>query len=662
MPTHASPPSVVRFGVFEVNLAAQQLRKHGLQLKISGQPFEILSLLVEKPGEVVTRERLRAQLWPADTFVDFEHGLNSAVKRLRKVLGDSPENSRYIETIPRVGYRFIAPVEGGEQTHVVEAKSIRGLRSLIFPMASGLLAVIGFTAVLLGLNVYGWRERLFVHAAKPRIESLAVLPLANLSGDPEQEYFADGMTEALIRELGKTNIPRVISRQSVTQYKGSKKPLQEIARELNVDAVLEGTVVRSGDRVRMTVHLDRASPEGQLWASAYDRSVRDILGLQDEIARTVTDEIQVKLTPQERAHLASARPVDPGAHDDYLRGRYLLGLAVVVWNGAQLDSAANRRGTGLGHDLADDKHMSKFTDKGQYSDLDIQAAIGHFKHAIEKDPSYAMAYAGLADAYILLGHPIGGGHPPKETLFDAKAAATKALDLDPSVAEAHFSLAQTLEYEWNWSEAEKEYKLALNLNPNYADAHLEHGRFVQALGRNDEAMTQMNYAMELNPFDIRTKVYVAWVTWASRQYDLALRQFKSLGDDWGLIFAYRQKEMYSEARAALERWKLGHPSLDRDSYVVAVEASILGLEGRKDEAEKLIDELREMARHQYVSGCLFAEAYVGLGQRGEAITWLERAYEDHDQSMVYIAAYPGFDPLRSEPRFKALLRRMNFPQ
>jgi len=247
-------------------------------------------------------------------------------------------------------------------------------------------------------------------------------------------------------------------------------------------------------------------------------------------------------------------------------------------------------------------------------------------------------------------------------LSDAKEAATKALDLDPSLAEAHFALAQTLEYDWNWSEAEKEFNLALKLNPNYADARLEYGRFVQALGRNDEAMKEMNYAMELNSFDIKTRVVVAYVTWASHQYDLALQQFKSLGDDWGLVWTYREKQMYPEALAALERWQSGHPSQRRHPTVLATAASIYGLEGRKNKAEKLISELREMARHQYVSGVFLAEAYVGLGQKDQAVTWLERAYDEHDQWMVYIASYPALDRLHSEPRFQALLRRMNFPQ
>jgi TolB-like protein/DNA-binding winged helix-turn-helix (wHTH) protein len=624
---------IVQFGTFEADLRSGELRKQGKRIKIQELPFHVLTVLLRHPGEVVTREELRNQNWPPDTFVDFDNSLNTAINKLRDALGDSADCPRFIETLPRRGYRFIGSVNGAGQPQVAEAKPTRGLRSLIFPVAFGLLAIVGITAVLLGLNVHGWRDRLFVHAAKPRIQALAVLPLTNLSGNPEQEYFADGMTEALITELGKTSIPRVISRQSVMQFKASKKPLQEIARELNVDAVLEGAVERSSDRVRVSIHLDQVSPDRQLWANQYDRNVNDVLPLQDEIARTVTDEIRVKLTPEERIRLTTAHSVSPEAHDDYLRGRYILGLA-------------------LTHHTA--------ADKRQYTDLDILAAIAHFKHAIEKDPAYAIAYAGLADAYILLGNPLSG-HSPKETLSDAKEAATKALDLDPSLAEAHFALAQSLEYDWNWSEAEKQFKLALKLNPNYADAHLEYGRFVQALGRNDEAMKEMNCATELNPFDIKTRVLVAYVTWASHQYDLALQQFKSLGDDWGLVWTYREKKMYPEALAALERWKSDYPSRHRNPYALAAAASIYGLEGRKNKAEKLIGELREMARHQYVSGVFFAEAYVGIGQKDQAVTWLERAYDEHDQWMVYIASYPGLDRLHSEPRFQALLRRMNFP-
>jgi TolB-like protein/DNA-binding winged helix-turn-helix (wHTH) protein len=640
-----SMPPTLRFGVFELDPRTGELRKKGMKIRLQGQPVEILVLLLQRPGDAITREELQKKLWPSDTFVDFEQGLNNAMNRLRAALDDDAESPHFIETLPRHGYRFIGAVNGGpragaEPTAQTEAQPVAGekaahhIRIGTKLVAVGLVGLAVAAALLLGLNVRGWRDRVFMRSPKPRIQALAVLPLTNLSGDPDQEYFADGMTEALITELGKTSIPRVISRQSVMQYIGSKKPVQQIARELNVDAVLEGTVVRSGDRVRVTIHLDRASPEGQLWASTYDRSVRDILGLQSEIARTVTDEVQVRLTPQERARQGSSGPVNREAHDEYLRGRYILGLAVT-----RNTSAVKR----------------------QYNEHDVVAAIGHFKHAIDIDPAYAMAYAGLADAHIQLGNPVWGGHSPKETLFDAKEAATKALQLDLSLPEAHFSLAQTLEYEWNWSEAEKEFKLALKLNPNYADAHLEYGRFLQAVGQNDEALREMNNAMALDPFGIKTRVVVAWVTLASHQYDLALQQFKSLGDDWGVMLAYKEREMYPEALAAWERFKLDHPA-QTDPRALAVLAGIYGLQGKKHEAEELIDELKETARQQYVSGFFFAEAYVGLGQKGEAITWLERAYEEHDQWMVYVAAYPSLDPLHSEPRFQALLRRMNFPQ
>ena len=626
-----------RFGVFELDPRAGELRKKGMKIRLQGQPVDILAMLLERPGETVTREELQKKLWPADTFVDFEQGLNNAMNRLRAALDDDAESPRFIETLPRLGYRFVGSVNGAGRSPAAEDRPSKGPRQVLRWAAFGALAVIPMAAVLLGLNVRGWRDRLLAREPKPQIQALAVLPLTNLSGDPEQEYFADGMTEALITELGKISSPRVISRQSVMQYKSSKKSLQEIAGELKVDAVLEGTVERSGDRVRVTMHLSQAFPERQLWSQEYSRSLRDALSLEGEIARAVTDEIQVKLAPDERTRLASSRSVDPEAHDDYLRGRYLLGLAFA--------------------------HLSNLAERRQYTGRDILAATGLFKRAIEKDPAFALAYAGLADAYIEFGNPQWGGDSPKETLLDAKAAATKALELDPSLAEAHFSLAQTLEYNWNWAEAEKQYRLALKLNPNYADAHLQYGRFVQALGRNDEAMTQMSQAIELDPFSIKTKVVVAYVTYASRQYDLAVKQFESLGDNVGLTWAYREKQMYPDAIAAWQqKWELNQPSGTRDSECLATLAGLYGLEGRKREAQALIDELKETARHRYVSGFFFAEMYADFGDKEQAIRWLERAYEEHDQWMVFVNSYPGLDRLRSEPRFQALLRRMNFPQ
>lgn len=619
-------PPIFRFGIFELHPRSGELRKQGMKVRLQGQPVEILALLLQRPGETVTREELQKKLWPGDTFVDFEQGLNNAIKRLRAALDDNAGSPHFIETLPRHGYRFIGTVKSAEQTSAMAVKPARGRRYVIWVAGLAALAVISVVAMLAGLNGRGWRDRLFAHATKPQIQALAVLPLANLSGDPEQEYFADGMTEELIIELGKVSAARVISRQSIMQYKDSKKTLQEIARELNVDAILEGAVERSGDRVRVSIHLVQVSPESQLWAKQYDGDIRDVLRLQDEISHAISDEIQIKLTPQERTQFASARSVDPAAHDDYLRGRY---------------------------DMAQLFNPAEPETNGDY----VQLAIGYFKQAIQKEPAYAQAYAGLADAYVALGNPSVGVNPPKQLFPEARAAATKAVELDPSLGEAHFSLAQIIELsDWNWSGAEKEYRIALKLNPNFADAHLQYGRFLQAMGRNDETMNQMNYATELDPFDIQTRVTVAYVTYSSRQYDLAIQRFETLDDDFGLGWAYREKKMYPEAIAALQKCL----SKSRDTTTLASLADVYGLAGRKGQALKVIGELKERAGRHYVSSFLFAEAYGGLGEKDQALAWLERAYEDRDQWMVYIASYPGLDPLRSEPRFQALLRRMNF--
>lgn len=651
MPDTTQASVVRRFGAFEINLQSGELRKNGMRLRLSGQPFQILAVLVERAGEVVTREELHSKLWSADTFVDFDHGLNNAVARIREVLDDSSEAPRYLETIPRRGYRFMVPLADVRQATLppsapepkvspademarpgvsgssvlVPERKFASTRLRVLLGGVTLLAVLTFALVL-------DRGSVTKDTGQPAIKSLAVLPLENLSGDPDQEYFADGMTEVLISELGKISVPRVTSRQSIMQYKGSKKRLSEIARELKVDAVLEGTVERSGDRVRVIVRLDQVSPETQLWSNQYNRDMRDLLRLQDEIARAVTDEVQVKLKPQERARLTSSHPVNPEAQDDYFRAL---------------------------------QFRNKW-EASYESEQDLVTAINYFRQAVQKDPNYGLAYAGVAYTYIVLGNPQGANYAPKETLPLAKAAATRAVEVDPLLGEAHFALAQTLElYDWNWSEAERQYKLALELSPNYAPAHWEYGRFLQALGRNDEAMKQMAYAAELNPTDLQTRFIVAAVTYAARQYDSAISQLQQLNTsspgmgDFVLGWCYREKKMYPEAIADLERCVARS---GRWPLLLAGLARVYGLAGRKREAVKLIDELKEISRQHHISASLFAEAYIGLGEKDEAMAWLERAYEERDQWMVYINSYPGWDGLRSEPRFQALVRRMNFPQ
>jgi TolB-like protein/DNA-binding winged helix-turn-helix (wHTH) protein/Tfp pilus assembly protein PilF len=657
----------IRFGVvFELDLQAGELRKRGRRLKIQGQPIQILAMLVEHPGRVITREQVREKLWPSDTFVDFDHGLNNAVNRLREALGDSADAPSFIETLPRKGYRFISPVEvvvptpatpttltavsvnemgaraptdmavhgglgnGVEPTTLAEAKPDAGdkparhLRIGTRLAAMGLLSLTVAAAVLMGLNVRGWRDRLFMRSPRPQIQSLAVLPLTNLSGDPEQEYFADGMTDSLITELGKIGSPRVISRQSVMQYKGSKKALQEIAGELRVDAVLEGTVEPSGDRVRVTVHLSQAFPERPLWAQEYDRNIRDTLSLQGEIARAITDEMQIKLTPEERTRLAASRPINPEAQDDYLRGLYF---------------------------------GSKWTELG------LQTAIAHFKRAIEKDPTYAPAYAELAMAYFWLGNPEQGGPSARETMPQARAAVTKAVQLDPSLARAHLALGLiVLNSGWNWSGAENEYRIALKLNPNCGECYGVYGALLMALGRNDEAIVQTNRAIELDPLRTEYREALAFIAFSSRQYDLAIKHCENLNSDNSAIlvgFSYAQKNMYPEAIANLEK---GVARSGRLASNLGYLAQVYGLAGRKSETRKIIGELKEMSRHHYVFPSVFANAYLGLGDKDQALTYLERAYKEQDGSLFYLKVSPLLDPLRPEPRFQALMRRVNFVQ
>lgn len=620
------PLSPYKFGEFELDDARFELRRNGQVVKIERIPMDLLILLAEKDGNVVTRQEIIDRLWGKDVFVDTEHGINTAVRKIRQALRDDPEHPRYVQTVTGKGYRFIAPANGNGNAVAVEplpqAASRSGSRKMLPVAAFGLLLLLAFAGALIALNVRGWRDRIFARPINPPVQALAVLPLANMSSDPGQEYFADGMTEALITELGRVSRPRVISRQSVMQYKGSKKPLQEIARELNVDAVLEGAVERSGDRVRVTVHLERVSPESQVWANEYSRGIRDVIALEDEIARAVTDEIQAKLTREERARLSDARPVNPEAHDYYLLGLY-------QWNKAT---------TGP----------------------ELETGIRYFEQAVEKDPSYARAYVGLSDAYRDLGHPANvGGRPPKETLPKARAAVTKALELDPSLGEAHSSLATLIGASWDWQGAEKEHRLAIQLAPNYAAGHAAYGSYLSALGRNDEALTQYKYAIELDPDSFWYRIQRANALLTAGQYDPAIKEYEALQEYWGVAMACMIRHMYPEAIAAAEM-TFAHTGR-RDPMNVALLAEIYGLAGKRSEGLKLIEELKEMSKHAYVSPTTFAWAYTGLGDRKMALDWLDRGYQEDDEALVMANVGPPFSPLRSEPRFQALLRRMNFP-
>jgi TolB-like protein/DNA-binding winged helix-turn-helix (wHTH) protein/Flp pilus assembly protein TadD len=639
------PPRTLRFGVFEMDVRSGELWKQGRKVRLEGQPVQILICLLENPGELVTRDELRQRLWSADTYVNFEHGLNAAVKRLRQALNDSAGNPRFVETLPRRGYRFLAPVEavnsGGAVPNLVETPpadpapeagefpetkdqaglskrllSIEGVRWMRFLKKSGL-------ALLLVLGIFAvWilRPR---NAPSPVIRSLAVLPLENLSRDPAQDYFADGMTDELIAELGQISELRVISRTSVMTYKGSRKSLPQIAQELNVDAVVEGTILRSGDQVRITAQLIQASADKHLWAQSYDGDVRQTFALQRQVARAIAEEVQIELTSHERDVLKSVKAVNPDAYEAYLKGRYF-------WN--------------------------KRTPDG------MKQAIYYFDQAIEKDPNYAPAYVGLTDAYALAGDWKYGVLAPRDAYPKAKAAATKAIALDGNLGEAHISLAYCLDgFDWDFDSAGREFTRGIELNPSYATGHEWYGWHLASLGRNGEAVAQVEKAESLDPLSLIISSDLAEELLIAHRYDEAEKQTqKTINMDhffapahYVLGETFVQKRMYREAVAELQK------ATELSGGSTAFNANLAyayALSGRGNEAERILSALKNQSRNGFSNAPEIALVYVGLDQKDQAMAWLEKAFEERFNPWVLMR--PAFDPLRIDPRFQDLLHRI----
>ena len=444
---------ILRFGTFEVDFRAGELRKQGKRVKLQDQPLQVLAVLLQRPGDVVTREELRSQIWPEDTFVDFDNSLNTAVNKLREALGDSAESPHFVETLPRRGYRFIASLNGVQAGVPVGGLRKRSMQMHLQPVWWSAAVVVVLAAILFSLNVFRLRDGLLGGSRVPQIKSLAVLPLTNLSGDPNQEYFSDGMTDALITNLAQMGSAKVVSRTSVMGYKKTDKPLPEIARELNVDGIVEGTVQRSGDRVRITAQLIQGLSDRHLWANTYERDLQDVLALQDEVARAIVGEIKLKVTPQDQMTRGARRAINPQAYELYLRG-----LAYSRQQGGQ----------------------SKRT------------SLDYFNRAIQVDPEWAEPYAQLARSYHWLA---GFGEP--ELYPRSKAASLNAIRLDDGLGEAHSALAYVLHnYDWDWSGAEREYRRALELNPNYSEAHYDYAQLLMAAGRHDEAVGEIRRAAE----------------------------------------------------------------------------------------------------------------------------------------------------------------------
>jgi TolB-like protein/DNA-binding winged helix-turn-helix (wHTH) protein len=640
------PPRLIRFGVFELDLRSSELRRQGRKIRLEGQPVQVLICLLKNPGELVTREELHRKLWRADTFVNFEHGLNAAVKRLRQALNDSADNPRFVETLPRRGYRFIAPMQAiavtGDESAVQLAAAVTEapptpdlpeakdqdqvhLSEMTVPVVrqrwprawkrSG-FALLAFLAILTG-----WILRPASHPP-PTIRSLAVLPLENLSGDVSQDYFSDGMTDELITELGQISELRVISRTSIMTYKGAHKSLPQIARDLNVDAVVEGAVLRSGNRVRITAQLILAAADKHLWARSYDGEMGDTLALQKQVARSIAAEIRIELTPHEQAVLKNGTRVSPEAYDAYLKGRYF-------WNKRTADG--------------------------------LRKAIDYFDQAIATNPNYAEAYAGLADSYALAGDWEYGVLAPKEAYPRAKAAAAKALELDNALGEAHISLAFCLDgFDWDWESAGREFRRGIELNPGYATGHQWYAWHLTALGRNDEAIAEMKKAEYLDPLSLIISAELAEEFLIAHRYDEAIRQSrKTMALDpffpvahFELGQAFVQKRMYNEAIAELQKaieLSAGSTTFRSNLAYAYAEA------GKRNEASKILNDLKSTA--QAVSNAPeIALVYVGLEEKDQAMAWLEKAYAERFNPSVL--RRPAFDPLRSDPRFQNLLRRI----
>jgi TolB-like protein/DNA-binding winged helix-turn-helix (wHTH) protein/Tfp pilus assembly protein PilF len=613
------------FGEFEVDLESGQLRKQGVRIKLQEQPFQALLALIERSGEVLTREELQKRLWPADTVVDFDRGLNKAINRVREALGDDADHPRFIETLPQRGYRFLARVEAAplESSHsdpLSVSPSLDTNRDRVPPTIQrrGLLAMAGGLGSVALLYI-GYRV---LSPIRRPIESIAVLPLENLSRDSAQEYFSEGMTDELIGEIARIGSLRVISRTSVMKYKNAHKSLPEIARELNVDAIVEGTVVQTGGRVRITAQLIRARDDRHLWAEEYVRNLTDVLELQGEVARTIADQIHIKVTPQEQKGLTRARSVHPEAYDLFLRGNFFVRQGI--------------RGTAKSIEL--------------------------FQRAIELDPSSAESYAGLAEALCFAG--IFGLRPSAETYPEARVAAVKALELDESNASAHNVLGDVKQgYEYDLAGAAVEFQRALKLNPSHLLTRLRYAENLTRRKKYDQAIEETARTVQLDPVSPISHVSRSMIFFRARRYDESIQAAQraleldpsSVNALWWQGVSYAGKRDFSKAIATLTKAL----SMSEGPLFRGYLGYVYGQADQKDKALGILNELTTLSRQRFVSPVNFAIVYAGLGDADSTFAWLEKAYQAHETRIELPSLY--YDKFRSDPRYADLMRRLGLP-
>jgi TolB-like protein/Tfp pilus assembly protein PilF len=575
-PIHAGT-HLIRFEKFEIDVRASELRRSGTRLKLQPQPLKVLALLASRAGELLTRQEIEQQIWGNQTHVDFEVGLNYCIKQIRAVLEDNAETPRFIETLPRRGYRFIAPVEKAYATP---------------------------------------------QAARPMV---VVLPLGNLTSDPGQEYFADGMTEELIAQLGRLNPSKlgVIAFTTAKQYRDTSKGIDQIGRELKVDFIIEGSVRRAGERVRITVQLIQASDQSHLWVEAYNRTMGDIISIQTDVAEHVARSLMVELLPNHHAEIERASASDTIAYEDYLKGRY-------YWN--------------------------KRTEDG------FTKALKYFQTAIEHAPGYAPAYAGLADVYQITG--FYSSVPPKQAFVKAEVAIKKALEINPTFAEAYSSMAYgKLLYEWDFAGAEKAFQHSLDLNPNNVTGHYWYALFLAAMERFDEALAQIRLASELDPLSLVVKCHKGWILYFSRRYKEAIQQLLStieMDENFPLAryflgLVYIQTGQFAEAAGQFSKARQitnGHPA------ALGGWAAAKAFLGDRTVAAETVKKLEQLSTKTYVTPYYMALTQLALGNKDETFRYLEKAYEERSAYMSNLKADPALDSLRSEPEFTRLVRRV----
>ena len=606
-----SAPRRLSFGAFEADLRSGELLKYGNRVRLQAQPFQLLVMLLEHPGELVTREEICSRLWTAETFVDFDRSLGTALNKIREVLNDSAAEPRFVETLPRRGYRFIAAVSvvksDPELQSPAEDLAKAPNRSRFFNYAVG-ISVLLLSVSIGAVSSRWWLPKL---SGPPPIRSIAVLPLLNLSNDPEQQFFAEGMTDELITDLAQISSLRVTSRTSVMTYLGTRKPAAQIARELGVDALVEGSVLRSGSQVRITAQLINAASDRHLWARSYNRDLSDVLTVQSEVAREIAQNISIELTPQEKLQLSRPHPVSPEVALLCFKGSYYL------------------------------------------SKLDASRAKESFTEAIQLDPGSAESWAGLADALHTMG--VSGDY---DAFSQARDAANKALQIDGAQAQALMVLgAVSFLHDWNPTQSEIFFRRSIDARPGYSMAHALFANTLAHHGKFEEAIQQIKLASALDPVSVGTNSMAWHVYFSARRYDDALRVILSTIEVdpefapayWRLGVSWEQKGEYQKAIAALhgEDAKLEASQL-RDA---------LASRGARGYWERKLETLlRQRTPEDRYGFSEIARCYMRIGKREEAIASLEKGYEMHDPYLIFwLPVYEEFDPLRSDPRFQRML-------